>query len=57
MSDTTDLIGVFGSRKNQFSHDEPVLDDDAWKNVDKATPVLDKRFAEWLKPARKSKSR
>jgi hypothetical protein len=42
-----DLVGVFGSRKGAYGHDEAVLDDDDWQEVDKATPVLDRRFAEW----------
>jgi hypothetical protein len=47
-----DLVSVFGSRKGPYGHDEAVLDDDDWQAVDKATPVLDRRFADWQSPAR-----
>jgi hypothetical protein len=47
-----DLVSVFGSREGDFGHDEAALDDDDWQAVDKATPVLDRRFAEWQSPAR-----
>ena len=43
----TDFIKVFGERRNQFSHNEPVLDDDSWERVDRVTEILDKRFAQW----------
>jgi hypothetical protein len=47
-----DLVGVFGSRMGPYGHAEAVLDDDDWQAVDKATPVLDRRFAEWGSAAR-----
>ncbi|WP_268811437.1 hypothetical protein [Archangium violaceum] len=28
---------------------EPKLDDDTWDAVDKAAPLLDQRFAAWMK--------
>ncbi len=34
-----DLIDVFGARKGPYGHDEPVLDDDDWSVVDKASPT------------------
>jgi hypothetical protein len=43
-----DLIKVFGHRPGPHGHDEPILDDDDPKAVDKATPALDKRFARWV---------
>ncbi len=43
-----DLIKVFGRRPGPYGHDEPVLDDDDPKAVDKATPSLDKRFTRWV---------
>src|SRR5262249_45193393 len=49
----SDLIKVFGSRPGSHGHDEPVLDDDDWVAVDRATKALDKRFAAWVdKPAK-----
>ncbi|QSQ26798.1 hypothetical protein JY651_18590 [Pyxidicoccus parkwayensis] len=45
---TADLIKTFGKRKGPFGHDEPKLDEDTWEAVDKAAPLLDKRFAAWL---------
>jgi hypothetical protein len=42
-----DLIALFGERTNEHGHSEPVLDDDAWDAVDRATPLLDQRFATW----------
>lgn len=42
-----DLVTVFGSREGPHGHTEAVLDSDDWQAVDKATPVLDRRFAEW----------
>jgi hypothetical protein len=42
-----DLVSVFGSREGSHGHAEPVLDDDDWPAVDRATPVLDRRFSEW----------
>jgi hypothetical protein len=47
-----DLVSVFGSRKGPYGHAEAVLDDDDWPAVDRATPVLDRRFAEWQAAAR-----
>lgn len=44
-----DLIGVFGERTNEHGHAEPALDDDTWDAVDRATPILDERFAAWIK--------
>jgi hypothetical protein len=44
-----DLVAVFGAREGPYGHDEPVLDDDDWPAVDKATPTLDRRFAQWVK--------
>ncbi|OJT16590.1 hypothetical protein BO221_49090 [Archangium sp. Cb G35] len=46
---TADLKKTFGKRAGPFGHDEPKLDDDTWDAVDKAAPILDKRFAAWLK--------
>ncbi|MCP3143106.1 hypothetical protein [Pyxidicoccus xibeiensis] len=45
---TADLIKTFGKRKGPFGHDAPKLDDDTWDAVDKAAPLLDKRFAKWI---------
>ncbi|QRO02130.1 hypothetical protein JRI60_25515 [Archangium violaceum] len=45
---TADLKKTFGKRAGSFGHDEPKLDDDTWDAVDKAAPILDKRFAAWL---------
>jgi hypothetical protein len=44
-----DLVGVFGSREGPTGHAEPVLDDDDWAAVDRATPVLDERFGQWVR--------
>lgn len=43
-----DLIKVFKARPGPYGHDEPVLDDDDWNAVEKATKTLDQRFAEWV---------
>jgi hypothetical protein len=48
-----DLVSVFGSREGAYGHAEAVLDNDDWQAVDKATPVLDRRFAEWEPAARR----
>lgn len=45
---TRDLIEVFGERKNQYAHREPVLDDDDAAAVERAAPKLDAVFAPWL---------
>ncbi|MBN8227233.1 hypothetical protein JYK02_06875 [Corallococcus macrosporus] len=45
---TADLKKTFGKRAGAFGHDAPKLDDDTWDAVDKAAPLLDKRFAAWL---------
>ncbi|WP_164016641.1 hypothetical protein [Pyxidicoccus trucidator] len=45
---TADLKKVFGKRAGPYGHDEPKLDDDTWDAVDKATAILDKRFAAWI---------
>jgi hypothetical protein len=45
---TGDLMQVFGARDAGNGHQEPILDDDTWDSVDKAAPVLDRRFAPWL---------
>ncbi|NMO18808.1 hypothetical protein HPC49_40940 [Pyxidicoccus fallax] len=45
---TADLTKTFGKRKGPYGHDEPKLNDDTWDAVDKAAPLLDKRFAKWL---------
>jgi hypothetical protein len=45
---TADLKKTFGKRAGPFGHDEPKLDDDTWDAVDKAAPLLDKRFAAWI---------
>jgi hypothetical protein len=42
-----DLVAVFGKREGPTGHDEPILDNDDWVSVDKATPILDERFAKW----------
>ena len=42
-----DLVSVFGSRLGPHGHAEALLDDDDWAAVDRATPVLDRRFADW----------
>ncbi len=46
----TDLIEIFGSRKGEHGHAEPVLDQDTleWEMVDKASTLLDERFAKWV---------
>ena len=44
----SDLIEVFKAREGPHGHDEPILDDDDWKAVDKATKALDKRFGAWV---------
>lgn len=43
-----DLVEVFGSREGPHGHAEPVLDDDDWSLVDRATPALARRFAEFI---------
>jgi hypothetical protein len=43
-----DLVEVFGSREGPYGHAEPVLDDDDWAAVDRATPAFDQRFAAFL---------
>jgi hypothetical protein len=43
-----DLIKVFRARPGKHGHDEPILDEDTWANVDRATPMLDRIFATWL---------
>jgi hypothetical protein len=43
-----DLVSVFGGREGPHGHEEPVLDDDTPEAVEKATPKLDERFAEWV---------
>ena len=48
-----DLVTVFGARKGPYGHDEPVLDDDNWSAVDRATPTLDQRFGQWVKKTTK----
>ncbi|NOK23252.1 hypothetical protein [Corallococcus carmarthensis] len=45
---TADLKKTFGKRAGPYGHDAPKLDDDTWDAVDKAAPLLDKRFAAWL---------
>ncbi|RUO88616.1 hypothetical protein D7Y11_34570 [Corallococcus sp. AB018] len=45
---TDDLKKTFGKHAGPHGHDAPKLDDDTWDAVDKAAPLLDKRFAEWL---------
>lgn len=47
-----DLVSVFGSREGPYGHAEAVLDNDDWQAVDAATPVLDRRFADWRSPVR-----
>jgi hypothetical protein len=44
-----DLVKVFGERMSERGLPEPVLDEDSWDAVDKATKVLDGVFAQWLK--------
>jgi hypothetical protein len=46
-----DLVSVFGSREGPYGHAEAVLDSDDWQEVDRATPVLDRRFAQWTPAA------
>jgi hypothetical protein len=48
-----DLVAVFGARQGPDGHTEPRLDDDDWPAVDRAAPTLDRRFAQWVKSARK----
>jgi hypothetical protein len=49
-SSRDDLQAVFGSRKTEYGSDEPDFDgEDTWQNVDKAIPMFDKRFAQWVK--------
>jgi hypothetical protein len=43
-----DLIKVFGGRPGAHGHEEPILDDDRWAAVDRATPMLDRVFAKWV---------
>jgi hypothetical protein len=43
-----DFIQVFGSRPGPHGHDEPVLDTDDPKAVEKAAKALDTRFAEFI---------
>ncbi len=45
-----DMVELFGSRMGPYGHIEPALDTDDWANVDRATPLLDSRFAAWIKP-------
>ncbi|RKI45655.1 hypothetical protein D7Y27_09905 [Corallococcus sp. AB004] len=45
---TKDLIKVFGKRAGKYGHDAPKLDDDTWDAVDKAAPLLNKRFAAFI---------
>ncbi len=52
-----DLVTVFGARKGPYGHDEPVLDDDNWSVVDRATPTLDRRFGQWVKKTTKKTGR
>jgi hypothetical protein len=44
-----ELRAIFGLRENQYGHEDVVLDDDEWPRVDQAAPVLDRRFADFLK--------
>jgi len=44
-----DLVKVFGERPSKRGLPEPVLDEDSWDAVDKATEMLDRVFAKWLK--------
>jgi hypothetical protein len=46
---TKSLNAVFGARSGPYGHDEPILDEDDWPAVDKATPALDEVFARWVK--------
>jgi hypothetical protein len=43
-----DLVEVFGSREGPYGHAEPILDDDDWSLVDRATPAFDRRFADFI---------
>ena len=43
-----DLVQVFGSREGKYGHQEPVLDDDTWDAVDRATEHLDSVFSAWV---------
>lgn len=44
LSFTDDLIGIFGERKNQYSHREAVLDEDTWEAFDRVAALFDERF-------------
>jgi hypothetical protein len=44
-----DLVAVFGERMGPHGHKEPVLDDDDWKAVDRATKKLDAVFKKYLR--------
>lgn len=44
VSFTDDLIGIFGERKNPYSHREAVLDDDTWEAFDRVAALFDERF-------------
>lgn len=49
----TDLIPVFGTRKDSYGIKNLKVDDDNWEAVDKAAPAFDKRFADWIKAEKK----
>jgi hypothetical protein len=44
-----DLQELFGSVEGEHGHDKPDLETDDWKAVNRATKVLDKRFAVFLR--------
>ncbi len=48
---TFDLATVFKGQRGEYGHREPVIEDDDWKAVQKATKAFDKRFSQWVKPA------
>ena len=46
---TGDLCKLFGKRKNEHGHSVPTVPSDSWAAVDRASKVLDERFAAWVR--------